>query len=78
MIIRILGAALLVGCAHLAPDPNETASLLVANVTRISVSDVDRAAMDEAVAKGLDAIFTDYESRGIADARAIYDAINAD
>ena len=36
MIIRILGAAMLVGCAHLAPDPNETASLLVANVTRIS------------------------------------------
>ena len=36
MIIRILGAALLVACAHLAPDPNETASLLVANVTRIS------------------------------------------
>ena len=36
MIIHILSAALLAGCAHLAPDPNETASLLVANVTHIS------------------------------------------
>lgn len=36
MIIRILCAALLLSCAHLAPNPSETASLLVANVTRIS------------------------------------------
>ncbi|MEN8660740.1 MAG: TRAP transporter substrate-binding protein [Marivita sp.] len=50
----------------------------MANVTRISVSDDERAKMDAAVNQGLDAIFADYESRGIADARAIYDAINAD
>ena len=36
MIVCILCAALLAGCAHFAPDPNETAPLLVANVTRIS------------------------------------------
>ena len=36
MIIRILCAALLLSCAHLAPNPSDTASLLVANVTRIS------------------------------------------
>lgn len=50
----------------------------MANVTRISVSDDERVKMDEAVAKGLAAIFADYEGRGIADARAIYNAINAD
>ena len=36
MIFRILCAALLLSCAHLAPNPSDTASLLVANVTRIS------------------------------------------
>ena len=36
MIIRILCAALLLSCAHLAPNPSETTSLLIANVTRIS------------------------------------------
>ena len=50
----------------------------MANVTRVSVSDAERARMDAAVSQGLDAIFADYERRGIADARAIYDAINAD
>lgn len=50
----------------------------MANITRVSVSDEERVKMDEAVSKGLDAIFADYERRGIADAKAIYDAINAD
>jgi TRAP-type C4-dicarboxylate transport system substrate-binding protein len=50
----------------------------MANVTRIKVSDDERAKMDAAVSTGLDAIFADYEGRGIADARAIYDAMNAD
>jgi len=45
-------------------------------VTRVNVTDEERARMDAAVAEGLEAIFADYESRGITDARAIYDAIN--
>jgi hypothetical protein len=50
----------------------------MANVTRIKVSDEERAKMDAAVSTGLDAILANYEGRGIADARAIYNAINAD
>lgn len=50
----------------------------MAKVTRTSVSKEERAKMDAAVRNGLDVIFADYEARGIADARAIYDAINAD
>jgi len=42
----------------------------------IVVSDEERARMDVAVAKGLDLIFADYESRGIPNARAIYTALN--
>ena len=42
----------------------------------IVVSDEERAKMDAAVATGLEAIFADYESRGIANAREIYDALN--
>jgi len=40
------------------------------------VSDEERAKMDAAVATGLEQIFVDYEGRGIANARAIYDALN--
>jgi len=40
------------------------------------VSDEERAKMDAAVAEGLKAIFADYESRGISNAREIYDALN--
>ena len=42
----------------------------------IVVSDEERARMDAAVAEGLEAIFADYESRGIANAREIYAALN--
>lgn len=42
----------------------------------IVVSDEERAKMDAAVETGLEAIFADYEERGIADARGIYDALN--
>lgn len=45
-------------------------------VNRVSVSAEERAKMDAAVAEGLEVIFADYESRGIANAREIYDAIN--
>jgi TRAP-type C4-dicarboxylate transport system substrate-binding protein len=46
------------------------------NYQWVVVSDEERAKMDAAVASGLDAIFADYEGRGISDARAIYDALN--
>lgn len=48
----------------------------MAKVEQIVVSDEERAKMDAAVAKGLDVIFKDYESRGIANARDVYEAIN--
>ncbi|MXX89373.1 MAG: hypothetical protein F4Y68_09015 [Boseongicola sp. SB0665_bin_10] len=40
------------------------------------VSDEERAKMDAAVQKGLHAIFADYESKGIINAREIYEALN--
>lgn len=48
----------------------------MAKVEQIVVADEERAKMDTAVAKGLDVIFKDYESRGIANARNVYEAIN--
>ena len=46
------------------------------NYEWIVVSDEERTKMDAAVATGLEAIFADYEERGIANAREIYDALN--
>lgn len=48
----------------------------ISNVTVVSVSDEERAKMDAGVAAGLEVIFADYESRGITDARAVYEAMN--
>lgn len=42
----------------------------------VRMSDEERAALDAAMVPGLEAIFADYESRGIEDARAIYEALN--
>lgn len=42
----------------------------------VRVSDAERDRMDAAVAVGLEEIFADYESRGITDAREIYEALN--
>lgn len=42
----------------------------------IVVSDEERAKMDAAVQKGLNSIFADYESKGITNAREIYEALN--
>ena len=42
----------------------------------IVVSDAERAKMDAAVATGLEAIFADYEGRGIANVREIYSKLN--
>ena len=48
----------------------------MAKVSEVEVRAEERAKMDEAVAEGLEVIFTDYEARGITDARAVYEAIN--
>ena len=48
----------------------------MARVKWVQVSAGERAKMDEAVRRGLDAVFADYEKRGIKDAREIYEAIN--
>lgn len=45
-------------------------------VTQAEVSAEERAKMDAAVAAGLEVIFAEYESRGIIDARTVFDAIN--
>lgn len=42
----------------------------------IVVSDAERTKMNAAVEQGLDKIFADYTSRGITNAREIYDALN--
>lgn len=46
------------------------------NYEWLVVSDEERAKMDAAVAQGLEVIFADYESRGISNAREIYEALN--
>ncbi|MGR3660999.1 MAG: TRAP transporter substrate-binding protein [Paracoccaceae bacterium] len=48
----------------------------MAHVTRVNVSADERAKMDAAVDAGLEAIFVDYEARGISNVREIYSAIN--
>ena len=48
----------------------------MARVKWIQASAGERAKMDAAVKRGLDALFADYEKRGIKDAREIYEAIN--
>ncbi|MGR3660239.1 MAG: TRAP transporter substrate-binding protein DctP [Paracoccaceae bacterium] len=48
----------------------------MARVTRVNVAADEREKMDAAVAVGLEAIFSDYEARGISNAREIYSAIN--
>ena len=52
------------------------ASPKMARVEWVQVSAGERARMDEAVRRGLEALFADYEKRGIEDAREIYEAIN--
>lgn len=42
----------------------------------VRVSDEERALMDAAVAVGIEAVFADYNERGITDAREIYEALN--
>ena len=42
----------------------------------IVVADEERARMDAAVMEGLERVFADYESRGITNAREIYEALN--
>lgn len=46
------------------------------NLQVVRLSDEERARVDAATAEGLEAVFADYEARGIDDARAIYEALN--
>lgn len=46
------------------------------NYQWVVVSDAERAKMDAAVNEGLEAIFADYEARGIANVREIYKSLN--
>lgn len=48
----------------------------MSKVQWVQVSPSERAKMDAAVKKGLDALFADYEKRGIKNAREIYNALN--
>ena len=48
----------------------------MSKVQWVQVSASERAKMDAAVKKGLDALFADYEKRGIKNAREIYNALN--
>ena len=48
----------------------------MARVKWVQASAAERAKMDAAVRRGLEAVFADYEKRGIKDAREIYEAIN--
>ncbi|MEM9320542.1 MAG: TRAP transporter substrate-binding protein [Pseudomonadota bacterium] len=47
-----------------------------ATFERVRMSDEERALLDASLADGLELIFADYESRGIANAREIYGALN--
>ena len=46
------------------------------SVEWITVSDEERAKMEAAAAKGMEAIYADYAERGIPNAREIYEALN--
>ncbi len=69
------GAASFDGADAKSQEIMQTADQM-ANVTQIAVSAEERAKMDAAVEQGLEVIFADYEERGIAEARAVYKAIN--
>ena len=69
------GAASFDGADEASLEIIQTADQM-ANVAQIEVSAEERAKMDMAVAEGLEVIFADYESRGIMDAREVYQAIN--
>ena len=69
------GAASFDGADAKSKKMMETADQMK-KVKQVVVSDAERAKMDEAVANGMEVIFADYESRGIKQAKAIYEAIN--
>ncbi len=48
----------------------------MARIKWVQVSAEERAKMDTAVGRGLEALFANYEKRGIKDARETYKAIN--
>lgn len=74
-VFSFQGAASFDGADANSLEMMQTADQM-AKVTQVEVSPEERAKMDAAVAEGLEVIFADYESRGITDARVVYEAIN--
>ncbi|NKB54389.1 MAG: hypothetical protein GKR97_19650 [Rhizobiaceae bacterium] len=69
------GAASFDGADNKSAQAMESADQMN-NIKVVSVTDAERAKMNAAVKQGLEVIFADYESRGISNAREIYQAIN--
>ncbi|WP_168797908.1 TRAP transporter substrate-binding protein [Pacificoceanicola onchidii] len=81
IIDEVSGLPMSIELARSFDGADERSKELIANTTDknfqwVVVSDEERAKMDAAVSEGLEVIFSDYESRGISDVRAIYDALN--
>jgi TRAP-type C4-dicarboxylate transport system substrate-binding protein len=80
IIDEVAGLAMSLKLAESFDGADENSKKMMAEADKpyqlVVVSDAERAKMDAAVTVGLDAIFADYESRGIMDAREIYDALN--
>ncbi len=80
IIDELSGLPMSIELAKSFDGADERSKVMIAEADKnyewIVVSDEERAKMDAAVAEGLNAIFADYESKGIANAREIYDALN--
>jgi TRAP-type C4-dicarboxylate transport system substrate-binding protein len=81
IIDEVAGLPMSLQLAKSFDDADERSKQIIADTTDkgytwVVVSDEERAKMDAAVATGLEAIFTDYEGRGISNVRDIYKALN--
>lgn len=80
IIDELAGLPMSLKLAESFDGADETSRKMMAEADKpykfVEVSDEERAKMDAAVVVGLDTIFADYESRGITNARQIYEALN--
>ncbi|MDE0303676.1 MAG: TRAP transporter substrate-binding protein [Albidovulum sp.] len=80
IIDELAGLPMSLKLAESFDSADERSKKLIAEAEKnyewIVVSDEERAKMDAAVAAGIETIFAEYESRGIANAREIYEALN--
>lgn len=80
IVDELAGTAMSLKLAESFDGADERSKQMMAGADKnyefIVVSDEERAKMDAAVAEGLEKVFADYESRGIANAREIYKALN--